>query len=314
MQSRTRRAASLIVVLGIALLTLFPSPSATAADDALTSSVRLRTLVCNILGGAFDYNSNYSGSQPVRDGGTSTCRFANIDFTCTHKEDGTMNCTATRTAPAEDTHVSPGEGVAGNDSTTSGERSGGSVVTQGVVIDPEPGISPEQRTIDLINSCRVMGGTETVTTTFDLNNVLIGSGVNCTGGVLDGFDCVKALESFVCEWLRGVPDGEAVFEPTVTLVTELPRPVVAADAPTAPPPTLQPQVSPTEASAAPAPTDTPPEPTLAPTALAAEPTVDPTQSSEPPTFPVPPGNNDNSMPPDGGVAEPAPTATEPALT
>lgn len=312
MQSRTRRAASLFVVVCIALLTLSPSLAVNAEDDALTNSVRVTQFVCDIVGGTLEYNSNYSGSQPVRNGGTSTCSSGLVDFTCTHTEDGILTCTATRTVSAEDTHVSPGEGIDANDTSAPGETTAGSVVTQAVLVDPEPGISPEQRTIDLINSCRVMGGTESVTIAFDLNNILIGSGVNCGGGVLDGFDCVKAMESFVCEWLRGVPDGEMVIETNVTLMTELPRPAAAEDAPAAPPP-VQPQVTATEISAAPVATDTPPEPTLAPTAIAAEPTVAPTEPVEPPTFPMPPGNNENPVPP-SEVEDPAPMPTEPSLT
>ena len=313
MQSRARRAASLFLVPCIALLALFPSPWVYAEDDALTNSVRLTQFVCDIVGGTLEYNSNYSGAQPVRNGGTSTCSSGLVDFTCTHTEDGILNCTATRTVAAEDTHVIPGEGIDANDTSAPGETTAGSVVTQAVLVDPEPGISPEQRTIDLINSCRVMGGTETVAIAFDFNNVLIGSGVNCSGGVLDGFDCVKAMESFVCEWLRGVPDGETVIVTNATLATELPRAAASEDVPAVVPPTLQPQVTATEVSAAPVATDTPPEPTLAPTAIAAEPTVVPTEPSEPPTFPMPPGNNDNSVPP-GEVEEPAPLPTEPALT
>jgi hypothetical protein len=312
MKSRTHLAASVVLVACIALLTLSPMAAVNAADDALTNSVRVTKFVCDILGGTLDYNSNYSGSEPVRNGGTSTCSSGLAGFKCTHTEDGILNCTATRTVAAEDTHVSPGEGIDANDTSAPGETTAGSIVTQAVLVDPEPGISPEQRTIDLINSCRVLGGTESVTTVFDLNNVLIGGGVNCTGGVLDGFDCVKAFESFVCQWLRGVPDGEMVIVTNVTLVTELPRTTVAEDAPAAPPP-VQPQMTATEVSAAPVATDTPPEPTLAPTALAAEPTVAPTQPSEPPTFPMPPGNNDNAVPP-GEVEEPAPMPTEVVLT
>jgi hypothetical protein len=155
--------------------------------------------------------------------------------------------------------------------------------------------------------CRIFGGTPLNTMVLDGNGAVGTSLSYCDGGLLDGMLCANSIDDSSCAFFGTIPESPAADSPAGN---EVP----ANDAPAAPPPTVVPTaVVDTSAKPTPTPTMMPTtEPTVAPTVVPTEVPVEPTIV---PTLAPPPPQNDNSLPPGGGVEDPVlePTPTEVVL-
>ncbi len=136
----------------------------------------------------------------------------------------------------------------------------------------------EQEGVDLVNGCRMMGGTELVDHP-DGNPESAAFTVQCDGGVIDGLWCAFGVGLSTCFFEPGTGSNATASEPSTTAPTEAPMP---ADAST---PTQASTQASTEApmpTATVSPTD---EPVIEPTFV--DPTVEPTLPQLEPWTPTP---------------------------
>jgi hypothetical protein len=148
-----------------------------------------------------------------------------------------------------------------------------SMVVEAVVTWNPSAEATNQAGLDMVNSCRMLGGTEAIAHP-DGNPESASFTVQCDGGVIDGLWCAFGVGLSTCFFEPGSsPDAAATGNSTMT-PTDAPMPTVAmsteppAQEPEASPtatPTETPKVTPT-ATSEPTPTDEPViEPTFAPT-------------------------------------------------